>query len=166
MNPPRPSSLEVSVRVNGEQHHLAIEPWMSLLELLRGTLDLTGAKHSCDEQRCGACTVLVGGMPASACTMLAYEVDGAEVLTIEGLSDGEDLDTVQQAFIDEGAVQCGFCTPGMIMTVRALLNDVRHPGDAMIREALAGNLCRCTGYAAIIRAVRRAIDVERAGDDG
>jgi aerobic carbon-monoxide dehydrogenase small subunit len=152
--------VRVSVRINGQEHHLEVDARTTTLELLREHLHQTGAKLSCGEQRCGACTVLVGGLPISSCTYLAYELDGAEVLTIEGLAANGELDTLQRTFIEEGAVQCGFCTPGMILTARALLNDFDHPSDADIREALAGNLCRCTGYEAILRAVQKARDAE------
>jgi aerobic-type carbon monoxide dehydrogenase small subunit (CoxS/CutS family) len=160
--PQPPPTIPIAVRVNGTEHHLTLETTLTLLELLRGVLNLTGAKLSCGEQRCGACTVLVDGAPVSACALLAYEADGAEVLTIEGLADDDTLDPVQQAFAESGAVQCGFCTPGMIMTVRALLNDIPEPDDDTVRSALVGNICRCTGYGGILRAVRLAVERERA----
>jgi carbon-monoxide dehydrogenase small subunit len=153
-------ALSISLRVNGQQQHVDVDARSTLLDLIRDRLHLTGAKRSCSEQRCGACTVLVGGLPVSACTYLAYECDGEEVLTIEGLANGDHLNVVQETFIEEAAVQCGFCTPGMILTARALLNDIADPSAQLIEEALIGNICRCTGYESIRRAVVRARDRE------
>lgn len=160
MIPDTNDQIEVSVRVNGIEHHLTVDAGTTTLELLRDELLLTGTKLSCGEQRCGVCTVLVDGRPISACTYLAYELRGTEVLTIEGLASDGELDTLQTTFVEENALQCGFCTPGMIMTARALLNDIERPTERQIRSALSGNICRCTGYDAIVRAVASARDRE------
>jgi aerobic carbon-monoxide dehydrogenase small subunit len=156
LNDPRTGLLPLVVRVNGEEYALDIDPQATILDLLRAHLDLTGTKRSCGEQRCGSCTVLLNGLPVSACAVLAYEAHEQEVLTIEGLGAAGQLDPVQAAFIEEGAVQCGFCTPGMIMTVRALINDFGQPSRDIVEQALAGNICRCTGYESICRAIQRA----------
>ena len=156
LNDPRTGLLPLVVRVNGEEYALDIDPRATILDLLRTHLDLTGTKRSCGEQRCGSCTILLDGLPVSACAVLAYEAHEREILSIEGLGDGGELDPVQVAFIEEGAVQCGFCTPGMIMTVRALINDFGHLSRNIVEQALAGNICRCTGYESICRAIERA----------
>jgi carbon-monoxide dehydrogenase small subunit len=145
--------LALRTTVNGHAVDLAVEPQALLLDVLREDLGLTGAKRSCDVQVCGACTVLLDGLPVSACSVLAYEARDRRVLTIEGLADGERLHPVQEAFLAESAFQCGYCTPGMILTVKALLDD--GPDDD-VRESLRGNICRCTGYASILDAVERA----------
>jgi aerobic carbon-monoxide dehydrogenase small subunit len=148
-----PMTMELACVVNGHPVELTIEPREALLDVLRERLGLRGAKRSCDAQVCGTCTVLVDGEPVSACTYLAYEVRDREVLTIEGLADGQDLHPIQRAFVVHGALQCGYCTPGMILTVSALLADNPNPTEAEVRAGLAGNLCRCTGYTKIIEAV-------------
>jgi carbon-monoxide dehydrogenase small subunit len=150
--------VKIRVIVNGRARELEIDAHALLLDVLRDGLDLKGAKRSCDMQVCGACTVLVDGLAVSACTYLALEADGRSVLTVEGLADGGALHPLQRAFIDAGAVQCGFCTPGLIVATHDLLNRVDRPGDAEIRESLAGNLCRCTGYEKILDAVRLAAE--------
>jgi len=146
----------VTFHVNGDEVHVFVEPRETLLKVLREDLKLTGTKRGCDAGQCGACTVLVDGEPTLSCLTLAVEVENKHVLTIEGLSEKGKLDPLQQAFIDEGAIQCGFCTPGMIMSAKALLNHNDHPIEEDVRRALAGNLCRCTGYAKIIKAVLTA----------
>jgi carbon-monoxide dehydrogenase small subunit len=157
VNDPRTGLIPLMVRVNGQEYPLDVEPRATLLDLIRAYLDLTGTKRSCGEQRCGSCTVLLNGLPVSACAVLAYEAHQQEVLTIEGLGAAGELDVVQTAFIDEGAVQCGFCTPGMIMTARALLNDFGTVSRDIVEQALVGNICRCTGYESICRAIQRAV---------
>jgi carbon-monoxide dehydrogenase small subunit len=150
-------TFALCTRVNGRNVELIIQPQETLAEVLRERLRLTGAKVSCDVQVCGACTVLVDGLPVSACTYLAYEARGREVLTIEGLATSRDaLHPIQQAFVDENGFQCGFCTPGMILSVKALLAQMPEPDEATIREWLGGNLCRCTGYQMIVEAVKAA----------
>src|SRR5499426_2833490 len=140
-----PSSSEVACTVNGRSVALDVAPHALLLDVLRDRLDLKGAKRSCDLQVCGACTVLVDGAPVSACTYLAVEVDGREVSTVEGLAAGEQLDPLQEAFIAHGAVQCGFCTSGMLMAAKALLAEDPMPTPDRVAEYLRGNICRCTG---------------------
>lgn len=142
--------------VNNEEHELLIKPHRTLLEVLRNELDLTGAKEGCGQGVCGSCTVLMDGMPVRACLTLALEAEGREITTVEGLAEGEILDPLQQAFIDCGAVQCGFCSPGMLMSAKALLNKTPHPDENQIRKGLSGNICRCTGYAKIVEAVALA----------
>lgn len=146
----------ITVTVNGSQEYLTVPSNMTLLQMLREELALTGTKNGCAAGECGACTVLLNGEPVNSCLVLAVEADGAEVVTVEGLAHDEQLDTVQQAFMVEGAVQCGFCTPGMLISTWALLDRNPNPAEEEIREALAGNLCRCTGYTRIVRAVQKA----------
>ncbi len=149
---------EIRVTVNGMVETASVPSGMTLLEFLRERLYLTGAKEGCGMGECGACTVLLDGVPVTSCLVLAVEADGREVRTVEGEATDGELSALQRAFIEEGAVQCGFCTPGMIMSARALLQRNPHPSDPEIREAIAGNLCRCTGYEAIVRAIRRAAE--------
>lgn len=146
--------VPLSISVNGEDYELYIPPNRTLLEVLREELALMGTKESCGEGVCGSCTVLWNGYPIRSCLTLAAEVEDAEITTVEGLGteDGQ-LDPLQQAFIDHGAVQCGFCTPGMLMTARALLNKHAHPTEKDVRLALSGNICRCTGYTKIVEAI-------------
>ncbi len=159
MRPPvRREVLRLSV--NGEERELLVRPYATLLEVLREELRLTGTKHGCELGECGACTVLVGGVPQLSCLLLPAQVEGAEVTTIEGLADGATLDAVQRAFMERGGLQCGYCTPGMVLAARALLDANPSPTREEIREALAGNLCRCTGYAGILDAVE---DAARSG---
>lgn len=143
--------------VNGASMALDVEDHDLLLDVLRERLRLTGAKRSCDLQVCGACTVLVDGLAISACTTLAVEIDGREVVTVEGLADGDQLHPVQQAFIDHAATQCGFCTPGMVMSVCALVEDHPEADEHQMREYLAGTICRCTGYVKILEAAADAL---------
>jgi carbon-monoxide dehydrogenase small subunit len=147
-------TMDLAFTVNGLERRLDVEPRELLIDVLRERLDLTGTKRSCDVEVCGACTVLVDGTPVSSCTTLAVEAEGREVLTIEGVGAGETLDRVQQAFVDHGALQCGFCTPGMVLAVTALLAAHPAPAEAQIRHFLRGNICRCTGYVKILEAVR------------
>ncbi|NOZ73257.1 MAG: (2Fe-2S)-binding protein [Chloroflexi bacterium] len=146
----------IQIVVNQESHEIAVEPWWTLLDVLRDQLELTGAKKGCDRGDCGTCTVLLNDKPVASCMMLAVQADGCEITTIEGLQQGNTLHPLQQAFVNHGAIQCGFCTPGMILTAKALLDENPHPTEAEVREAMAGNLCRCTGYAKIVQAVLAA----------
>jgi len=139
--------------LNGRPEALDVRPEALLLDVLRDRLQLKGARRSCDMQVCGACTVLVDGAPVSACTYLAVEVDGREVTTVEGLADGDQLHPLQEAFIDHGAVQCGFCTAGMLLTAKALLAEDPSPTPDRVAEYLRGSLCRCTGYRKILDAI-------------
>jgi carbon-monoxide dehydrogenase small subunit len=143
----------IQVIVNGEVHELSVEPRKTLLELLREDLDLTGTKRGCDNGECGACTVLLDGQPVNACVVLAVEVDGKKVVTIEGLAEGSRLHPLQEAFIRQGAVQCGYCSPGMILTAKAFLEENPRPTEGEVRKAIAGNLCRCGAYNKIVKAV-------------
>lgn len=143
----------VQLTVNDEPREIAVEPWWTLLEVLRDQLELTGAKKGCDRGDCGACTVLLDGRPIVSCTTLAVQAHGRRVTTIEGLMRDGQPHPLQQAFVDAGAVQCGFCTPGMVLAAKALLDENPSPTEDDVREAIAGNLCRCTGYAKIVDAV-------------
>jgi carbon-monoxide dehydrogenase small subunit len=145
----------LSTRINGRPVEVAIQPQETLAEVLRERLNLTGTKVSCDVQVCGACTVLLDGLPVSACTLLAYEARDREVLTIEGLSNGEELHPLQQAFIEENGFQCGFCTPGMILAAKSLLDSQPDASEEEIRAYMDGNICRCTGYRPILAAIQR-----------
>lgn len=151
----------IQVQVNGNVVQREVAPRRRLAEFIREDLGLLGTKLSCEVQVCGACTVLVGGQPVSSCTYLAMDVDGREITTVEGLSDGGELSAVQQAFVDESAMQCGFCTPGFVVATTALLDENPEPNDEEISEYLDGNLCRCTGYAQILKAVKRAACIRR-----
>ena len=149
--------VAASMVVNGTPRDLVVPAQELLLDTLRGRLDLTGAKRSCDVQVCGACTVLVDGLLVSSCTTLAVDVDGRSVLTIEGVADGEQLSRVQRAFVEHGGLQCGFCTPGMILATTALLETNPKPSESEIRHFLRGNICRCTGYVKILEAVKSLV---------
>ncbi len=142
--------------VNGEPYTLGVESHHTLLQVLREQLVLTGTKNGCEAGECGACAVLMNGEPVNSCMVLAPEADGATIVTIEGLSHDDQLDPLQEAFVTTGATQCGFCTPGILVNARALLDRNPEPTDAEIREALVGNLCRCTGYIRIIDAIELA----------
>ncbi|MDX6519482.1 MAG: aerobic carbon-monoxide dehydrogenase small subunit [Gaiellales bacterium] len=148
---------EATLNVNGVGYPVEIEPGRSLLSVLRSEVGLTGSKEGCDDSECGACMVLLDGRPVNSCSYLAIQADGREVTTIEGLAaaDGE-LHPLQRAFLDQGGVQCGFCTPGMLISAKALLDENPQPSEDEIRLALSGNLCRCTGYSGIVRAVQTA----------
>ncbi len=153
--------MRIRVTVNGTAYEPEVDGETRLLDLLREGLHLTGTKEGCGEGECGACTVLLDGRPVNSCLVLAPQADGKRVLTVEGLADGERLHPVQQAFVEKGAVQCGFCTPGFILSTIALLTATPDPSDEEIRTALEGNLCRCTGYAKIVEAVRHAAALMR-----
>jgi carbon-monoxide dehydrogenase small subunit len=148
-----PATLDVSLTVNGVAVTLTVPPFATLLDILRDQLQLTGTKYACGEGECGACSVLLNGRVVNSCLVLAAECEGAEVVTIEGLAANGKLHPIQQAFVDHGAIQCGFCTPGMIMATFALLKANPSPTEEQVRRGLEGNLCRCTGYRKIIDAV-------------
>lgn len=144
----------LQMNLNGKQAETTVEPSATLAFVLRETFGLTGTKIGCEEGECGACTVLVDGQPINSCIYPALKVAGRTVLTVEGLTDGDKLHPLQQAFIEHGAVQCGYCTPGILLSAVALLEQNPHPSEADIRRALSGNLCRCTGYLKIIKAIQ------------
>lgn len=149
--------------VNGREHETIVEPHMLLIDVLRDNLGLTGTKYACGGGDCGACTVLIDGKPSFSCLTLAVTAIDKEITTIEGLTDKGDLHPIQRAFVDKGAVQCGFCTPGMLLSAKALLDQNPEPSRDEIKSALAGNLCRCTGYVKILDAVEAAAGMMRNG---
>jgi carbon-monoxide dehydrogenase small subunit len=153
----------IELRVNGLTHELAIEPSALLLDVLRRDLGLTGSKRGCDDSSCGACTVLVNGTPMLACTLLAFSCEGQEITTVEGISEHGSLAAIQKAYGDWGGAQCGYCTPGFMITVKHLLAVNPDPTDEEIRSALSGNLCRCTGYTQMYSAIKAAIEAEKKG---
>lgn len=152
---------DMTFTINGADHKVQVDPAMRLLDLLRDVLHMTGTKEGCSEGECGACTVLIDGEPVNSCLILAGQAESHAILTIEGISVDGEMSRLQNAFVEAGAVQCGFCTPGMIMVSKALLIKNPHPSDEDIKVALSGNLCRCTGYKKIIDAVRLAQDTEK-----
>jgi len=151
----------IELRVNGRSHELAVEPSKLLLDALRQDLGLTGSKRGCDDSSCGACTVLVDGTPMLSCTMLAASCEGQEIKTVEGVSEHGSLAAIQKAYGDWGGAQCGYCTPGFMMTVTHLLAGNPNPTEHEIRGALSGNLCRCTGYTQMYQAIKAAIEAEQ-----
>ena len=158
----------IVLNVNGEMHEVAINPWQTLVEVLRNDLRLTGTKRACGLGTCGACTVIMDGKAILSCLTLAIECEGRSITTIEGIEGPDGLHPIQKSFIENGAVQCGFCTPGVIMTAKALLDENPKPTDDEIKEALSGTFCRCTGHIKTVEAVRKAVqtrggivDVER-----
>ena len=160
------NKIQIKFTVNGEIRQLDVCSHHSLADVLRKQLGLLGTKVSCGEGECGACTVIMDGKAVNSCIVLAPELDGRDILTIEGLAQQGELDPIQIAFIEEGAVQCGFCTPGMIMSTKALLAENPTPNEEQTRQALAGNLCRCTGYHRIVKAVLKAAERSNAKFDG
>jgi len=147
----------IRLNINGAAHQVEAQPLETLLAVLRDRLNLTGTKDGCGEGVCGACTVLINGQPVSSCLLLASYAEGQQITTIEGVgSSGNKLHPLQKAFLDNGAFQCGYCTPGMILMAKALLDQNRHPSETEIRDFMAGNICRCTGYVEIVRAVKQA----------
>ena len=149
----------ISLKVNGIERSVEVEPRTTLLELVREQFNLTGAKLGCDIQVCGACTLLLDGKPVSACSVLAVDADGCDILTIEGLSNKDSLHPIQEAFMEFGALQCGYCTSGFILTAKALLDEIPRPTDEQIRDYLAGNFCRCGCYQEIMQAIRNVAKI-------
>jgi carbon-monoxide dehydrogenase small subunit len=147
---------EIKLMVNGKLHELTIKPWRTLLEVIRDELGLTGTKEGCGIGECGACTVVMDGKAVNSCLVLAAEANGKEILTIEGLSDGETLHPIQEAFIKYGGMQCGFCTSGMILSAKVLLEKNPKPTEEEIRRGISGNFCRCTGYTKVIESIKEA----------
>ena len=154
-------NTRIQITLNGKTQMLAVPPFRVLLDLLRDEIGLTGTKEGCGTGDCGACTVLLNGKPVNSCLILSGELDGADIVTIEGLKSGLELHPVQQAFVQDGGAQCGYCTPGMLMMTKALLDENQNPTEEEIRFALSGNLCRCTGYAKIVQAVQTAAEALR-----
>jgi carbon-monoxide dehydrogenase small subunit len=152
--------VAIEVTVNGERCSLEVKPNRTLVDVLREDLGLTGTKKGCGEGKCGSCTILMNGKPVNSCLVLAAQADGAEILTIEGLA-GKEPHPLQVAFAEKGAIQCGYCTPGMLLTARALLDVNPNPGEDEIKEAIAGNLCRCTGYNKIVEAIMACTSVDQ-----
>ena len=146
----------ITLKINGEIYKLHVKPNALLLDVIRDEIGLTGTKRGCDTGECGACTILIEGKPVNSCLLLAVEADGKDVLTVEGLARNGQLHPLQEAFVEEGAVQCGFCTPGILLSVKALLDTNPNPTGEEIKMAIAGNLCRCTGYTKIIKAISAA----------
>jgi carbon-monoxide dehydrogenase small subunit len=160
---------KINVTVNNELEQVVVPSNMTLMQMLRESLALTGTKNGCSAGECGACTVMLNGEPVNSCMVLAVECDGAKIITVEGLAGDQQLDSIQEAIIEAGGVQCGFCTPGILISSRAFLNRNPNPSEEEIREALVGNLCRCTGYMRIVEAVKKAASVKMVatpmGDD-
>jgi carbon-monoxide dehydrogenase small subunit len=145
--------VEITLKVNGISYTVDVKPQRTLVEVLRETLGLMGTKKSCNEGECGACTLLMDGKPVASCLVLAIDAQGKEILTIEGLSQGENLHPIQEAFLKHGGIQCGFCTPGMVMSAKAFLDGHPKPTETEVRKAISGNLCRCTGYQQIVDSI-------------
>jgi carbon-monoxide dehydrogenase small subunit len=154
----------IQVVVNGTPYDLMVPPWKTLLEVIREDLKLTGAKEGCGQGECGACTVMMGGKTVNSCLVLAVEADGQEITTVEGLSDGSKLHPIQEAFVEQAGMQCGFCTPGMIMSAKELLDRNPDPTEQEIREGIAGNVCRCTGYTKIVESIGAAAKAMKGGE--
>jgi carbon-monoxide dehydrogenase small subunit len=151
---------ELKFKVNGQPYDIFVEPKKLLVEVLRDLVGLTGTKRGCNSSSCGACTVMLNGMSVKSCSVLALQANGAEVVTVEGLAKGNELSPLQKAFLDHGSYQCGFCTPGMLMSSTALLTETPKPTKQQIKEGIDGNICRCTGYNSIIRAVTAVVKGE------
>lgn len=154
---------EITLNVNDNEYTLQVKPWATLLDVIREDIGLIGAKEGCGEGECGACTVIMDGVAVNACLILAVEANGRHITTIEGLADGEKLHPIQQAFVDIGGLQCGFCTPGMILSAKVLLDKNQDPTDEEIRKGLEGNFCRCTGYTKIIQSIKTAAQMLKEG---
>jgi len=154
----------IQVVVNGKTYELMVQPWKTLLEVIREDLKLTGAKEGCGQGECGACTVMMGGKTVNSCLVLAVEADGQEITTIEGLSEDSKLHPIQEAFVEHAGMQCGFCTPGMIMSAKELLDRNPDPSEREIREGIAGNVCRCTGYTKIVESIGAAAKAMKGGE--
>ena len=149
-----PKKISVSFTLNGDAHEALVDPWHTLLNVLRDDLGLSGTKEGCGNGNCGSCTVILNGRAVDSCMVLAPEINSKDIKTVEGLAKGDTLHPLQEAFINEGALQCGFCTPGLLMSIERLLSNKSNPSEQEIRSAIAGNICRCTGYDKIIKAVQ------------
>ena len=148
---------QIEIKVNDVMHEVDVQPWDTLLDVIRDKLGLTGTKEGCGLGECGACTVIMNGKTVNSCLVLAVEADGKQITTIEGLAEGNKLHPIQQAFIDLGGLQCGFCTPGMIISAKAMLDENQNPTEEEIRRGISGNFCRCTGYTKIIQSIQAAV---------
>lgn len=155
---------EIRFTLNGKSYAMSVKPWRTLLELIREDLSLTGTKEGCGQGECGSCTVVMGGKTVNSCLVPALEADNQEIITIEGLADGDNLHPIQEAFVEQAGMQCGFCTPGMIMSAKALLDKNPTPSQEEIREGIAGNFCRCTGYTKIIESISAAAEAMKGGE--
>jgi carbon-monoxide dehydrogenase small subunit len=154
---------EIKFVLNGKPQEMSVPPWRTLLEMIRDDLKLTGTKEGCGQGECGSCTVIMGGRTVNSCLVPALEADGQEVTTIEGLCEGDRLHPIQEAFVEQSGMQCGFCTPGMILSAKYLLDRNPSPSDSEIREGIAGNFCRCTGYTKIIESISAAAQAMKGG---
>ena len=153
----------IKAKINGKEYELRVPAWRTLLEVIREDLKLTGTKEGCGQGECGSCTVIMGGKTVNSCLVLGVEADGQEITTIEGLAEGGKLHPVQEAFVEHAGMQCGFCTPGMVMSAKALLDRKAEPSEEEIREGIAGNFCRCTGYTKIIESIGAAAKAMKGG---
>ncbi|MBN2124379.1 MAG: (2Fe-2S)-binding protein [Deltaproteobacteria bacterium] len=154
---------EIAFSLNGKPCRVKVKPWQTLLKVIREDLHLTGTKEGCGQGECGSCTVILGGKAVNSCLVPAIEADGQELLTVEGLAQGDSLHPIQEAFVEKAGMQCGFCTPGMILSAKALLDRNPHPSEEEIREAIAGNFCRCTGYTKIVESIASAAEQMKGG---
>ena len=155
---------EIRFTLNGKPYALSVKPWRTLLELIREDLSFSGTKEGCGQGECGSCTVIMGGKTVNSCLVPALEADNQEIITIEGLVDGDNLHPIQDAFVEQAGMQCGFCTPGMIISAKALLDKNPIPSEEEIREGIAGNFCRCTGYTKIIESISAAAEAMKGGE--
>ena len=155
---------EIRFTLNGKPYALSVKPWRTLLEMIREDLSFTGTKEGCGQGECGSCTVIMGGKTVNSCLVPALEADNQEIITIEGLVDGDNLHPIQDAFVEQAGMQCGFCTPGMIISAKALLDKNPSPSEEEIREGIAGNFCRCTGYTKIIESISAAAEAMKGGE--
>jgi carbon-monoxide dehydrogenase small subunit len=155
---------EIRFTLNGKPYTLSVKPWRTLLELIREDLSFSGTKEGCGQGECGSCTVIMGGKTVNSCLVPALEADNQEIITIEGLVDGDNLHPIQDAFVEQAGMQCGFCTPGMIISAKALLDKNPNPSEEEIREGIAGNFCRCTGYTKIIESISAAAEAMKGGE--
>ncbi|UCB48698.1 MAG: (2Fe-2S)-binding protein [Deltaproteobacteria bacterium] len=155
---------EIRFTLNGKPYALSVKPWRTLLELIREDLSFTGTKEGCGQGECGSCTIIMGGKTVNSCLVPALEADNQEIITIEGLVDGDNLHPIQDAFVQQAGMQCGFCTPGMIISAKAILDKNPNPSEEEIREGIAGNFCRCTGYTKIIESISAAAEAMKGGE--
>ena len=155
---------DIRFTLNGKPYAMSVKPWRTLLELIREDLSFTGTKEGCGQGECGSCTVIMGGKTVNSCLVPALEADNQEIITIEGLVDGDNLHPIQEAFVEQAGMQCGFCTPGMIISAKALLDKNPTPSEEEIREGIAGNFCRCTGYTKIIESISAAAEAMKGGE--